>query len=399
MARDTLPQNYVINSGTLFEDFESGWTRDNGADTVVCPSTDYFKTGSGSTKFTVGAGRTNGSFTKTINSVIDIGVSSMWVYIVDPAKLGSTGIVFYISSTADFSVYFTCSYPAASLHKGWNKLQFKKTKWSATGGESWANTMIRLRIRLYADGTNANTAYFDSFYIKEYYRPKLMIHFDDCFESAYDEGYAYMNAKGMKGTLFCINTSIGALNYMTLSELQTVYSNGWDIGVHGLTDLTTLENQAAMSADIATNKAYLVSNNLTRAIEHYAYPSGSYNDTAESAVSSNGIRTARTVQIRVQSVIPDEALRLNAVSITNATSLATANGYVDEAIASGGMYTLIFHQLVASSSGSNEWNIADFQALIDYIYSKNQQIDVVTISEWYNGLTNPRKTASSRTGA
>lgn len=387
--RVALKENYIVREGTVLDEFETGWASDNGLDTTVNNSQDYFKSGTGSVKFTVGAGRANGSFTKTINQRITSGVYSIWVYIVDPSKLGSTGLGFFISSTTDFSKYFTCTFPASGLHKGWNKLQINQSKFAATGGEVWDNTMVRLRIRLYADGTNACTAYFDRWNMSEYSKPKIMIQFDDCFQSAFDEGYAYMQDRGLKGTFFVINTAIGAVSYMTLANLNTVYSNGWDLGTHGLDDLTTLPDQATMESDVATNRNYLINNGFTRASMHYAYPSGSFNNTVESAISNQGMVTGRSVQIRVQSLEPDERLRLNSVSIANTTTLATAKGYIDNAIAAGGMYTIAFHQLVATADALNKWVISDFQALIDYILLKKRQglLDVVTVSEWYNGLS------------
>lgn len=399
MVRNTLPQNYVINSGTLFEGFESGWSADNGLDTVAL-STQHVKSGTYTTKFTIGATRTNGSMTKTINQVVDIGSSSMWVYIEDVSKVGSTGLVIYLSSTTDFSKYFSASYPNTSLCNGWNKLIFSKQKFVASGGELWTNTMIRIRIRQYADGTNSSVFHYDKWQIKEYSRPKIMIDFDDNWLTAFTEGYSYMQPKGLKANIFVIRDAVDQSGYMTTANLQTAYTNGWDLGTHGLYALTTFGTQAEMEEDIAYNAAYLTSNNFTRALKHYAYPIGLYNQTTEDALIAQGYKTSRTVQIRsVQADELDNPYKLTTRSLTNSINLATAKTYIDDAISYGGTMRLLLHKLVASPSVATEWAISDFQSLIDYIYKKELgcQLDVVTISEWYNGLTNPRKSVSSRT--
>lgn len=396
MPRLSLPQNYQISAGTLFEDFESGWAVDSGFDTRAF-STEHVKTGTYSTKFTVGATRSNGSMTKTINTVVDIRVSSVWVYVEDVTKIGSTGIVLYLSSTTDLSKYFSASYPNTSLHDGWNKLVFSKEKWVATGGELWTNTMIRLRVRQYADGTNSSVCHYDKWTIQEYARPKIMIDFDDNWLSAFTEGYAYMQPRGLKGNIFVIRDTADQSGYMTTANLHTSYTNGWDLGTHGLYALTTFGTQAEMEADIAYNEAYLSSNSFTRAIKHYAYPIGLYSQTTEDALIARGFKTSRTVQIRsVQADEIDDAFKLTTRSLTNSINLATAKTYIDDAIAYGGTMRLLLHKLVASPSVATEWAISDFQALIDYIYLKQLggQLDVVTVSEWYNGMTNPRKLVS-----
>jgi len=399
-TRNSLKTNYEILAGTLFEDFESGWTRDSALDTVTCPSTDYFKSGAGSTMLTIGATRANGSMTKTINTVVDIGSSSIWVYIVDTTKLATTGIVFYVSSTTDFSKYFSASYPKAALHNGWNKLIFSKGKWVASSGEDWANTMVRLRIRQYADGTNSSTCYYDKWNIKEYSKPKILIDFDDNWGSAFTEGYGYMQPLGLKGNIYVIRDAVDALNYMTTANLQTVYGAGWDLATHGIYDLTTLEDQAAMETDIAYNKAFLTTNGFTRASDHYAYPLGGYNDTAIAAVSNTGFKTARTTLPRqVQSDEIDNALLLTSRPIISTTTLAVAKSYIDDATAYGGTMRIFFHKLVASPSAETEWAISDFQALMDYILARKNEgiLDVVTISEWYNGMTGRKQLVTART--
>lgn len=86
------------------------------------------------------------------------------------------------------------------------------------------------------------------------------------------------------------------------------------------------------------------------------------------------------------------AYNLDAYTIKAADSVATVKGYVDTAIARGTTSILMIEGLADADPSEQEWLTASYQELIDYIVAKKNQnqLDVVTISEWYNGLTNPR---------
>lgn len=396
-TRQAPPQNYVINSGILFEDFESltGWsTPTNGTRDI---DTTYVKTGSGSLKFGVNAGTANEYIEKTISAdMSDARNISFWMYIPS-LHFASSWIIMYFTSVSNFSKYFSISL-TSKLHEGWNKIVIAKSEWLNSGGESWSNTMIRMRWRVYADGTNEQLIYFDSIYKQVYSRPKVLITFDDGWESQYTKAYAYMQPLGLKGTIYTIGSKIGTAGYMTTANLDTLYAAGWDIANHGSVLLTTLNTQAEQEAEISSEEAYLTK--YQRSKKHYAYPGGAYNENARAALSSLEYLTARTIIDRQQANNLDEKYLLTRYGIYHTTSVATAIGYIDRAIAQGTAILLNFHLIVdADADVSTKVLTADFNSIIDYIKTKvdGNQLDVVTISEWYNGLTNPRKTAISRT--
>lgn len=383
MTRTALPTNYITTPGVLLEDFETlaDWTA--GANGTVEEDTTHFKTGTKSLKINVTALNTNTTAIKTINTVINPKVLRFLVY-VETATLPPT-IELSIASTTNLSKRFYHEY--SSLKNGYNIITIHRDDWINSGGDSWSNTMVRLRWKIYSHAARLGMISIDSMYINNEQTPKCLITFDDCSNTIYTEAYTYMQTKGLKGTVYLIKDLVGTENALTLINLQTMHNNGWSIGLHETTDLTTL-TEAEIETKITEEQTYLTTNNIDRAKDHIAYPGGAFNDTVLKAVSDTNLKSGRTIlQYMNYNPLPNNHL-LNSYIPTNATSLNTMKGYIDKAVKNGGTVILCFHKLVTSPSVVTEWSISNFQALINYIIAK--QVDVVTIDEWYDGLSNPR---------
>ncbi|MDQ3816315.1 MAG: polysaccharide deacetylase family protein [Acidobacteriota bacterium] len=381
--------NYQVQAGVLFEDFESivGWTVDAGS---AASDATYFKTGSQSIKLTSTSGGA-AYITKTISSDLSrAGRISLWVYLPSLAEVASVQII--LASTTDFSKFF--SYSTTALHEGWNLLTVGRDEWINTGGDAWENTMVKLRVRVNANTSQVAVAYFDSLNTQGFNRPKCIITFDDGFAENYTQGYTYMRQYGMKGTAYIVKNYLNTTGYMTTSQVQEMYDYGWDISNHTVdhTDLSTLDQSQGYSK-LSDNQDYLFSQGWTRRAchRHVAFPFGGYNSGTLAALTSLNALTARPLINRTQGNDLDNNQLLTYRTIATATTLATAKSHIDRAIANGGVCILLFHKLVTSPSLTTEWGTANFQALIDYIQSKSSQIDVMTITEWYRGLTNARK--------
>ena len=378
-------------SPTLFEDFETSgdWTPGGDAGGSWTIDGTYYKVGSNSAKIV--APSAGGYFaTKVISKKFTDDTFSFWVYIptfTDQTNMFSIGI--YLSSTTNFSKYMLCN-AVGYYHVGWNKILLRKSDFTASGGESWNNTMVRLRFRGNADDGKC-TMYLDNLEIGGISRTKVVISFDDGWDSQYNVGFYYMKQYNLKGTSYLIGELVDTTNYMTLAQVKELKDNGWDICTHGLNNLTTLEDEAACVAEISTNMKFIVNNGLSykNSHLHYAYPNGGYNQNALDALDSLGFLTARTIIDRVQGNVMDNPLLLSRQAIINTTTLAAAEAYVDRVIATGGCLILNFHKLVASPSADTEWGIDDFASLVAYIAGKRNSgyLDVVTTPAWYRTFT------------
>lgn len=385
--------NYTVRSPVLLESFDTlgDFTATGTAGGTLAAETTIKKVGTGSLKITTASGG-NYSATKTISfDGSAAGTIGIWVYI--PNQTLVTSVVVYLSHDSGFTNYYLKTF--SNLHRGWNFLSTSRVDWSFVGSPAWTTPFTTLRVRVNAAASSIATAYFDAMYHNLYTRPKVLLTFDDGLSSAYTEGYTYMQTKGLKSTFYLVRDFIDTSGYMTTAQCRTLYSSGHDIGDHTVdhTVLSTLSTQAEVEAKWTPNQAWIASNGWTRAMDHGCYPTGAYSTEVLAAMSNLGYITARcTVANWVNPATGlDEVYLLNGISIGNTTTLATAKGYIDAAIGAGQTIFLVFHSLVASPANGNQWGISDFQALIDYIVTKRNQIDVVTISEWYNGLTSPRR--------
>lgn len=385
--------NYQIQSGTTLEGFEavSDWTVD--ASGTAVEDTTYVKTGTNSLKLTSGSG-TFSQITKTISLDLSrAGNIYYWVYIPSLAEISDIRLL--ISSSTTFTTYFQLN--VSALHEGWNKIYIGRDQWTNVGGESWANTMVRIRIRLVANASVVAVAYLDSLTYGEYSRPKCVISFDDIFATVYTIAFPYMRARGLKGTMYLAQDLCNSsATYATTAQIQEIYNTGWDVSNHTKTH-GNLSNMtlAVQTAEINDCNDWILSNGWSRngGYKHIAYPGGAYNANTELALSAAGMLTGRTIINRTQSHESDTNWLLTRQALINSTTLAVAKGYIDRTIAEGGCIQLNFHDLVDTPGVAVEYGIDDFKAVIDYLIKKQSEIDVVTLTEWQRGINNPRKLA------
>lgn len=388
MPRPSLPQNYKLDDGLLLDDFQTmgNWV----AAGTMAANTAQFKTGTQSIKLTSPVGA-NVSITKTV--ALDLSKDDGFEFNVyfDGTPSDNAGYVFfYVSSSTTLTKFFSQQVFCNRLHKGWNKVRVGKDEFANTGGESWSNQMVRVRIRLDPLVGQVTSASFDGLLLRPKNVAKVLIQFDDALKSVYTEAFPYMDAKGMKGSLFVIKNIINTPTTMSLAELATVYEKGWCVGNHTANhpNLASLASQAEVETELADTTAWLDSLGFTRTSRYVAYPQGGFNDNVLNAMDKLGMRSGRTTLGRKQTPPFDDYRTLPAYSITNANTLADVKKFLDNAVKIGSTVRLLFHDLVTTPSTSIQWAIADFRALIDYVASLN--VSVVTEDEWYEGLTNPR---------
>lgn len=392
MSRKQLPKNYSIKNPSLIENFStlSQWTlNSSGSTTSQTQNVQYVKEGTSSLCLT-GTGGTAAFTRKTVSfNFSNTRVFRLRVYIPDVSTLNKLSL--YLSSSSTFSVYFYYTVSGSRLVTGWNDLLLDRDKFT-NSGDSWSNTMVKMQIRIDPNTGVDSSVIFDGIYVDSYHRPKLLFTFDDNWLTQYTEAYARMSAKGLKGTIAVIPSKVGTTNYMSLSQLQEVYNAGWDLANHTYNHVY-LGNitEAEMEQEIKSTTDWLNSNGFTRASNILVYPYGSYNDTTIKVAKRNGIRAARTITEFVETSPAIEPYKIKIRNCINTVTPATAMGWIDEAIKTGGTVILLFHRIETPAPDSMFFDVSSFQALVDYAYTKRLQIDTVTFTEWLDGIDLSRK--------
>lgn len=384
MVQVTLPQNLLDAPGTLFEDFEAAaeWVITGGTVGTAAENVAEVKTGTKSLKLTTVAGQ-NTSFNKAISAVVPAGATTTRIFIYRHGATGGAAV--YFAEGADFTRFWVEDFTTANLaHTGWNTFNIVPGDWSGTGAPSWANTMLRARVRAHAT-PGAESHSFDTLRTGVAARPAVLFTFDDGNASVASLAYPYMRSRDVVGTAYAITDLVGTAGYMTAAQLQEMDANGWDIGNHTSdhTNLSTL-TQAQAEAKLTAAKAALDGWGLTRASSHVAYPYGGYNADTLAAMDATGMLTGRTILDARNPVLPyGDNRQIQIKNIINTTALATAKGYVDTAIARGEVLVLLFHIIVDGEATVNtQWPAADFRALVDYVVEK--QIQPLAISNFYD---------------
>jgi peptidoglycan/xylan/chitin deacetylase (PgdA/CDA1 family) len=190
-------------------------------------------------------------------------------------------------------------------------------------------------------------------------KTKVIIIFDDGWTSDYYKALPIMQTNNQQATAFIITgevaegTGLQGLEYMNMSQLNALYSAGWDLSSHTVTHphLTTLST-SQLNTELRNSKNWLNSSGFTRASMFLAYPYGEYSDNIISAVKANGYLAARTVnndlthpQFTLASPLIYELPTLIVSGVPGygdpATSVSDIENQINKSIASNG---LVIHE-------------------------------------------------------
>ncbi|MED1915665.1 polysaccharide deacetylase family protein [Bacillus thuringiensis] len=292
-------------------------------------------------------------------------------------------IQFYFSHDATYVDYLTYSVRYWRLAAGWNEHIIDVNKLVVRGSGSITRDIVSMQIRALANDGKTASVTFDPIFRDESQLGRVIFMFDDGWDSQYTEAYKYLGKYSMPGVIAVIPSRVGTPNYVTMAQLKEIYSHGWDLVNHTQNhlDLVTLDNLEIIEQEISQGESWLNSKGFPRASNIVAYPFGSYDKRVLQAMQSR--RAGRVVtDDTVTQPPPDKRL----VKIQRADFTATPdklNGFIDDAANLGGVCLFLFHKIVSGTAVDNlEYNVDYFKQVVDYAYSKRDEIDVITFSEW-----------------
>lgn len=343
-----------------------------------------------------------------------------WVYVPDYTKLDSTNGIQLLVATSGLTKSYSAIYKPD--YNGWHCIRVLDSTpaslaaghvWSVAGGANWAvDTFNTFRFRVYAATDQVADVYFDSCYCVGRERAKLVISVDDGHESLFNAAltpsspYAYIRAAGLPLTHYLIGALIDTTGYLTSANLNTLYTDGDDFGVHGELSLASLASAPARESDIRTNRNFLVNRGFTRGIEHYAYPNGVFEISADGGnslfpvLTSLGFKTGRVAARRAvnpQSPSLSRAFALTILGHSQTTDTTTVmKNNLAALVKMGGLGVTMFHQWIQSGSAQDiQCNMADWTSFIDEVVrlKKLGLLDVVTMSQLYQQISSGRQVA------
>jgi len=402
--------NFVSNRGTLIEDFEDidnwglGGTGTKEVDTI------YRRQGSQSIKLNA----VNGGET-IITKALTHDMSSMtnvvfWCYVPiwePPAVSPFHRMRILFSNDAGLTNFFALdlllnygsyNWYIYDFKPGWNKIVIPKDVFDEGGSPDWANPIVRIQVKINARAGENCSVRFDDLRMNYSARAKCMIHFDDHRKSAYTLGKPILDGNGQKATVFSDVDKIGYSGaHMDMDDLKTLYNNGWDISNHSRSH-ATLPDCSPSELEDEVNGAHdiLMTNGFVRSAKYFAYPNGAFDSTVIAKVKERHVLARSVIQnastragyahIQLRDNNADMVMRIDGVSQNDTP--ATVKGWIDNAIQANSLITFMFHVLVEGepTPGQPEYNIDDFEEISDYLKTKEADIDVVTMDEYYNDL-------------
>ena len=377
-----------LPNGEVVEGFEniSDWTLDG--DEVYNSSDIIHSEGSNSIKLGTTA-NDHPSMTKTVSlNLNDYETFSIDVYTPDFSSDLRRSIRIDISSSSSFNTYFHAFiYMGNRIYIGWNRLYFSKSDFvNVNGGESWANTMIKIS---FTEQMELNDSYVPSFitfdnFIGYKNKPTAIaiITFDDNERSTLTQGKPILDALGFKGVQFVIGSTADAMSqdYLNWNDYDQLYQEGWDVSNHTYSHplLTTLDDNN-LELEINGMRDILLSHGYTRSADFFAYPYGNFNLNVINKVKEHN-KLARGVNDWQYSAHPSSELGDYYLLRSHEESEDIQMQYsdIDLAISRGQLLVYLFHDI----SGYTQ----KFSDIMTYLKLKQDAglIKVMTMSEYWN---------------
>lgn len=223
-------------------------------------------------------------------------------------------------------------------------------------------------------------------------RPILVLTFDNCENGWESVGVPYFVSKGIYPTLYIVGSVPGgAYPDLTWANLLNRNNLGFDIQCHSFTHpfLDTLTYEEIITELQNVNTAF-ITNGLPVPI-HHAYPSGVFNSTVISAVSSmrltgrafydaTGTVYRNTFKYSNKYELP--SFRIDRLTYTDVQIRGMITDMMDKAIAVNGAFCGIGHNI--NNTGGGETQTSDLDYWI--AYAEANGMDIMNMSEFYELL-------------
>jgi hypothetical protein len=216
----------------------------------------------------------------------------------------------------------------------------------------------------------------------------IMFDYDDSRENVYLAGFPVLSARGVRANVYTITGQMGAANFMTWTELQTLDAADWSICNHGQWSIDQSASTYAQNYDDVHNAVVdLTAHGLSRNALLFAYPQGYVGTTSNAALTAAGILQARISGDMTPSMPFADPYLTWCHSVgaadSSAVTLAKWTGLIDEVKLYGGVARLCCHVIGAGL----DLEVADLTTLRDYAIASG--LPIITNAELQAATTGP----------
>ncbi|HVQ43988.1 MAG TPA: polysaccharide deacetylase family protein [Candidatus Saccharimonadia bacterium] len=234
---------------------------------------------------------------------------------------------------------------------------------------------------MYQNGTLTTDDFsFQPHALAGFSRGLVTLTFDDGWTSQYTNGLPVMKKYGLTGTYYIISGYLTSQpDYLTVAQIKALKTAGNQIGSHTVShpDLTTL-SAADLTKELKNSQTTLT-NKFGGPIQDFAAPYGTYNAATMAAVQKY-YRSQRSTDEGYNSADDTDLYRLRVQNMTNLTTPAEFQGWIDQAARDKTWLIIVFHQ-VSTNPAAGEYNTspADFDAEMSKL--KASHLPVLTMAQ------------------
>ncbi len=421
------PWNTSTSSGqgTILDGMNSS-TWSAGGGTVTVNAQNYVE-GDGSIELTVPPSTPFSNIAKTETPSLDLSKASnfyFWVYVPNTLDLSAPGtfgvtLDLYSSTTAPIS-YFQCGIQTGALQDGWNPVVVAQSACTPNANSpSWGSISL-IQFIVATNSSLNHKAAFDFGPLKENYaggafnKAQVVLTFDGAWNSTLINATPIMQTITLAhpfsqtGVAFIVTNEINAAGgdgcgvgkCINLSQLASLYGNGWDLASHTMNHANLVTETADNfpsginnNYELSASQSILVNNGFTRAADIFAYPNGAYNSVVINQVKNNNYILARTLGFGITqpNLYPDDPYNLSyrVQSLVMApgptTTPAVVESEINNVIAENGLLVLTFHIIQPNTATAVEYSTANFTILSNYLSTAQSEglLQVTNFSSYY----------------
>jgi len=304
---------------------------------------------------------------------------------------------------------------------------------TATTTDQRSKKTMRIGVRVtVASGTKPDV-YVGGIWIGGAQRSKVMLSYDGCYISQNTLVKPAHDTYGLTGTLYVAKSVVdSSASYLTTAQLDTFYAAGWSIAGHSYTGvaLETL-SESAMVDEIGNFRRWAQGRGYARGDGHWAwgYSVGTNNASAEirstvtRVLQQSGLKSLRVgnvgsglTHMRAKSeglslgTIETGVKTICAPQLTSGLSIAQMRAFISSGIRHRIPVNVYCHEVAANQAATVANTATNFitptnydqtttpgatQSWIPWLWTNKMAglIDVVSIDDWYRGLTQPASVA------
>lgn len=312
--------------------------------------------------------------------------STLHVFI--PNKETIQKLTVYYSNDTGFSAFGFYVFQNYMLKDGFNELHFSYDQLSITGPFNKEAEITTIQIRIDVTPGMVGEAYLDKLEQVSSDKGNIIFTMDDQWDTQYTEAFRILSQYGFKGNIAVIPTKVDQLNYMTLPQLKEVYEAGWDLINHTYNhpDLSTLTKEEQRT-ELVDTRNWLNTNGFDRGSDFVIYPYGGYNSDTFNVMEEEGMKYGRSLITGLESNPSLSLYETRGYNLTPNITVDQAKVMIDAAIATGTTLQFINHRY-ADTDDPMFYSINKYQEIVDYVYQKRNELNVITISELIKKFNN-----------